>query len=263
MKVYVVPEGEIFRFASTLNKIVFRELNFCDPDGVICVERLSEAMLTEIQTMCGIWHITRDIVVDTFAGSNLQLSEIELIEILGYKYIRYWLDFFHLTAYPSVIISLSDLCGFVGYDIFYQLIHRLHFLTLVDKNKYKLSLVPSIRDLFEAMVFGTTSDMLEIYFKAIEFYGRDIIFNSVLSFLEKIITYMESPNSMNQRFSQYYDLIKASAESSHLYKMVDALHYLGCEEIPDELRIVLCFRSLGLDVPAFSKEKIRERIDSI
>ncbi len=245
MKLYLVPDGEVSRFAMTFNKQSISEVNHPIKDALILIEEVSDADLKLINANCITWRQSRTVIASKYVGSPISDPSIELIELFPESYIRYWTNFYRLTTYPSTIKRLVSQVEFSGYDSFISLVQRLHYLSLSEGKKRKLSSVPSVWNLYEAIASGVVSQMLDVFFKARTFYGQSTLVGSISTFLDRVISFLESPTSISSYSEQYQEIIKQTATSLSSYAIVLALKFLSQETLPYDLRIMLCFRMLN------------------
>ena len=244
MIIYIVPENELSRFSSTLNKPTFREVRTPYKDAVICFETLTDSILEEVIKHTTIWHCSRDLVINYYCVTHIKHPKIIIKYLLGDDYIRYWCNLCNVIAYPSVIRRFTSQCNLTGYDPFIQLVKRIYYLTLYEPIKYRLNTIPSINDLFESIASLDLKRMLSIYNKLKKFYDIYTIYSSIVSFIVRIISFHQSSLSMEPLSEENKHLIMLAVKNINLYSIIVSLHYLSANYAPLELRLLLFFKTI-------------------
>ena len=243
MTIYIVPKNELSRFASSLGKPISKDLCSPNKDEVIYIKHLTESFLQEVLIYIGVWHVSRDLVTNSYSGDLI--SNVKIKYFLGTEYINYWCAEYNIQAYPSVIKRLSFQCDFIGYDDFFQFIMRYKYLSMDDKSKYMFSSSFSFSTLFKAIASADIQKMLNAYFKLTKNYGVSRTQSAILTFMERIISYFESKSSIASFSEEFKNLIKLAERNIPPNSIITALYYLSNKFLPFELRILLFFKGIG------------------
>lgn len=244
MTIFIVPKGELYRFASSLKRKIVSEIETPFKDAVICIENLTESKLKEVIYHTIVWYVNRDLVINDYSGKTLSHSELKIKRYLGIDYIKYWCNKLGFPIYPSTLKHLSIQCEFIGYDAFIQLLYRSYYLTNNSK-KDVLLLAPSPTVLFEAIASRDMHRMVNTYFRLIKFYSSYKVNDFIHIFIERIISCKESKSLIKTFPKQYKNILELAVKNIPLTSIALALLELSNKYLPPNLKILLFFNSIS------------------
>jgi hypothetical protein len=238
MDIYIVPFGEEVRFARSLGYAVTRNHETNLIEATVVVDTIDRDQYKVIASAAAIWQGRRRIVAHDVAD----LREAEYTDLRSVDYLTYWTKKYRVRIHPSTVKKIYRQSEFVGYDTFFQLLLRSYYLNIPSK---ELTRIPTIWNLYESFTSGSTKTIVSVAERCMAFYGESVVFGSIITLFEKLISYTESEHSIGKVSTQYRSLLNELKAKLPPKVLVRSLSYLSNSDLPVGLRLSSSIQELS------------------
>lgn len=231
MKIYIVPPDEEYRFAQSLERDIITSTDSHINNAVLVIKSFDANKYNLVKQKESFFNYEWDIVC-----SENFISEVDRITYNGDDYFNYWMKYFSIRINSRIYKKVKNQANFSGYDFFFQYIKKLYYS---GDHKMEDIELPAIYEFFNLMAVGRTDDLIKYYFRLSEHYGYGLVYNSILSFLNKTIDYIHGDRESLSWF--YEKVIKNFITKVSLQKITKILAYMF-SDLPISLRIPVVLR---------------------